>query len=189
MQISLIRHGKSRLTENEKITPLVFKKWVEKYDFNGVYEESSYPSATLEKVTSANIIVTSDLKRAVESARILNPASKIIPDPLFREVELPSRSFPLFNVKLKPSKWAIMFRLFWFSGYSKECESFAEAKLRASRASLRLIDYANEYNSVVLVGHGFFNRFIAKELQKKGWRGKGDSNKHWSCNTLSYTKL
>ncbi|WP_243450138.1 hypothetical protein [Neobacillus terrae] len=41
MEISLIRHGKSRLTGNEKITSLEFKKWVEKYDYNGVYEEST----------------------------------------------------------------------------------------------------------------------------------------------------
>jgi hypothetical protein len=57
MQISLIRHGKSRLTKNEKITTLEFKKWVEKYDFNGVYEESSYPSATLEKVYFGSVAI------------------------------------------------------------------------------------------------------------------------------------
>ncbi|NYE07591.1 broad specificity phosphatase PhoE [Bacillus niacini] len=186
MEISLIRHGKSQLTENDKITGLEFKKWVEKYDYLGVFEESTYPSETLEKVSTAKIIITSELKRAVESARLLNPVTKIISDPLFRETELPFNSSQLFNVKLKPSIWAIVLRILWFSGYSNECESLNQAKFRANKASQLLIDYANEYKSVVLVGHGFFNMLIAKELQKKGWKGtrKRDA-KHWNCMTFS----
>ncbi|KGM45695.1 histidine phosphatase family protein [Neobacillus niacini] len=186
MEISLIRHGKSLLTENDKITCLEFNKWVEKYDYNGVFEESAYPTATLEKVATANIVITSDLKRAVESARLLKPITKIISDPLFRETELPSNSSQLFNVKLKPSIWAIVLRILWFSGYSYQCESLNKAKFRANKASQQLIDYANEYKSVVLVGHGFFNMLIAKELQKKGWKGirKRDA-KHWDCMTFS----
>jgi broad specificity phosphatase PhoE len=186
MEISLIRHGKSQLTENDKITSLEFKKWVEKYDYLGVFEETAYPAETLEKVSTAKIIITSELKRAVESARLLNPVTKIISDPLFRETELPFNSSQLFNVKLKPSIWAIVLRILWFSGYSNECESLNQAKFRANKASQQLIDYANEYKSVVLVGHGFFNMFIAKELQKKGWKGtrKRDA-KHWNCMTFS----
>lgn len=38
MEISLIRHGKSQLTENEKITCIGLRRWVEKYDYNGVHE-------------------------------------------------------------------------------------------------------------------------------------------------------
>ncbi|WP_342541726.1 hypothetical protein MHH33_10755 [Paenisporosarcina sp. FSL H8-0542] len=53
MEISLIRHGRSLLTENNKMTCMEFKEWVGKYDFNGVFEESLYPSETLEKVTTA----------------------------------------------------------------------------------------------------------------------------------------
>lgn len=186
MEISLIRHGKSQLSENNKIAGLEFKKWVEKYDYLGVFEESTYPSTTLEKVAAANIVITSDLKRAVESARLLNPVIKIISDPLFREAELPSYSSKLFNVKLKPSIWAIVLRILWLSGYSYKCESLNQAKFRANKASQHLIDYANEYKSVVLVGHGFFNMLIAKELQKKGWKGtKKRDVKHWDCMTFS----
>ncbi|MEH7276050.1 histidine phosphatase family protein [Neobacillus vireti] len=186
MEISLIRHGKSQLTENDKLSGWEFKKWVEKYDYNGVIEESTYPSATLGKVAAANIIITSDLKRAVESARLLDPVTNIISDLLFRETELPSYTSQIFNLKLKPSTWAIVLRILWFSGYSTNCESLDQAKFRANKAAQQLIDYANEYKSVVLVGHGFFNMFIAKELQKKGWIGprKRDS-KHWNCMSFS----
>ncbi|XJZ26131.1 hypothetical protein ACF5W4_12075 [Bacillota bacterium Lsc_1132] len=60
MEISFIRHGKSQLTTNEKITCLEFKNGVEKYDASGVIEKSSYPSAALEKAAAANLVVTSD---------------------------------------------------------------------------------------------------------------------------------
>lgn len=72
MEISLIRHGKSKCTKNNRITCKEFKDWVERYDYNGVFEENSYPSDTLEKISTANIVITSDLKRAVESAKLLN---------------------------------------------------------------------------------------------------------------------
>lgn len=186
MEISLIRHGKSQLIENDKIIFAEFKKWVEKYDFNGVFEETIYPKVTIEKVATAKVVVTSDLKRSIISASLLKPKTKTISDPLFRETELPTLANPtiLFNVKLKPNNWAVILRLLWFSGYSIECESFSKAKLRAKKASQQLIEYANEHESVVLVGHGFFNMLIAKELQKMGWKGKRKAGaKHWNCTT------
>lgn len=75
MEISLIRHGKSQCTENNRITCKEFESWVREYDYNGVFEENSYPSETLNKITKANIIITSDLKRAVDSAKLLKHKS------------------------------------------------------------------------------------------------------------------
>ena len=186
MEISLIRHGKSQVTENGAISSVEFKQWVEKYDDSSVFEESTYPSATLEKMKTAKIVVTSDLKRSVESARLLNPKIRAIPNALFRETELPARPRKFSGVKLRPSNWAVILRLLWFCGYSNECESLSNAKVRAKKAAQELIDYANEYQSVALVGHGFFNMLIAKELQKKGWKGKRKTSaKHWNCNTYA----
>ena len=131
MEISLIRHGKSKLTENDKIIGLKFKRWVEKYNESGVFAESSYPSNTLEKVTSTNIVITSHLKRSVESANVLNAAAEVISDSLFRETELPSIPSLFDTVMLKPSSWATILRIGWFCGYSNKCESLKEAKCRA----------------------------------------------------------
>ncbi|HZG70657.1 MAG TPA: phosphoglycerate mutase family protein [Chondromyces sp.] len=186
MEISLVRHGKSQLTENDKITCLDFRKWIEKYDNNGVVEEPTYPSKTIEKIANAKIVVTSDLKRSVQSAKLLNSAVKIIPNSLFREAELPAGSMKLLDIKFRPSIWAIILRLLWICGSSHDCESLSDAKFRAKKASQQLINYAEEYHSVVLVGHGFFNMLIAKELQKNGWKGKRKSGaKHWDCTTYS----
>lgn len=185
MEITLIRHGRSQLVENDKMTGLDFMQWVEKYDNHGVFEESTYPSETIEKIAAAKIVVTSDLKRAIESAKLLNPAVTGISDPIFRETELPSVAMKL--LKIKPNIWAVLLRILWLCGYSHECESLTDAKLRALKAAQQLMDLAEEHGSVALVGHGFINSFIAKELQKKGWTGKRNTSaKHWNCTSYKF---
>ncbi len=187
MEISLIRHGKSMFTEINRIQCKDFKDWVEKYNYSGVFEENSYPTETLKTITTANFIIASDLKRSVESANLLNPNLEAISVPLFRETELPTPLTKFGGLKLNPSFWAVILRCLWFCGYSRGCESLSNAKYRAKKASELLVEYAQIHTSVVLVGHGFFNMLIAKELLNRGWKGKSKtSSKHWSCTTYSF---
>lgn len=162
------------------------KEWVRKYDEGGVFEEKSYPLDTLEKVSTANIVITSDLKRSIDSAKLLNPKLKRISSSLYREAELPAPSRKLWGLKLKPSLWAVILRCMWFTGYANGCESLSSAKQRANKAADELVEYAQRYSSVAFIGHGFINRLIAKELQKIGWKGKRkNDSKHWSCTTYT----
>lgn len=186
MEISLIRHGKSKCMNNKRIKCKEFNDWVAKYNCLGVFEASSYPSDTLKKIATANIVLTSDLKRSIESAKLLNPNSTAVSDSLFRETELPTPSTKLWGLKLKPGIWALILRCLWFCGYSRNCESLRKAKVRAKKAAELLVEYAQTHSSIVLVGHGFFNMLIAKELQKTGWKGiRKTSSKHWNCTTYS----
>jgi broad specificity phosphatase PhoE len=154
---------------------------------HGVVEEATYPTETVEKMETAKTVITSDLKRSMESARLLNPNRTAISDPLFREIGLP---FPFSNVlglKLPANLWAVVLRCLWFCGYSSQSESFSEAKTRAEKASKELVKYAEEHQHIVLVGHGFMNRIIAKELKKMGWKGKKTANsRHWNATTYSF---
>ncbi|MED3554320.1 histidine phosphatase family protein [Cytobacillus praedii] len=187
MEISLIRHGKSQQTENSRITSQEIQGWVKKYDTSGVFKVDHYPEGTSEKVAEANLLVTSHLKRSIESANLLHQQMKVFSDPLFREVELPV--FPWnWRVKIRPNSWAIILRCLWYCGYAKECESLAEARKRAKQAAIQLVNYAEEYHSVVLVGHGFFNRLVAEELKKMGWKGnRKSSTRHWEYTTYSFS--
>jgi len=187
IEISLIRHGKSVLNGNKKKNCEEFKKWVNNYNLSGVVEEKELPPSTLKKVAHAKVVITSDLKRSIESAKILRNNVHIMTDTLFREVELPIPSSKLGNIKLKPQVWSGILRCLWFCGYSNSCESYESAKERAKQAAGQLIEYAEEYHSVVVVGHGFFNLLLAKELIKRGWNGqKMKSSKHWSVTSYTY---
>jgi broad specificity phosphatase PhoE len=187
MEISLIRHGRSKFNYNKPITCKQFKDWVEQYDTHGVYEEKSYPAETLEKIRNAAFVFTSDLKRSIESAVILNLQQKAKINSLFREIELPTPSTDYPGIKLNPIFWAVLLRGLWLKGYSRNCESLEDAEARARRAAKVLLKFAHEHGRVVLVGHGFFNRLIAKELLKAGWQGKSTTSlKHWDCTTYSF---
>ncbi len=184
MEISLVRHGITQVTENSPVTCRDFGKWVEKVDDAGVVEASVYPTGTLEKIQTANIVVTSNLKRSIESAKLLGPGLNTIMNPLFREIEFPSPSRPFRGLKLKPYIWIGILSLLWLGGYSNGCESFRDARERAKRAARLLVEYAKKYDRVILFGHGFFNLLIAVELQKTGWKGKKiTSFRHWNCTT------
>lgn len=186
MEISLIRHGRSKWVQKDWITSSQFEDWVTRYDDHGVYEEETYPQETQKKLKKASMVYTSDLFRSKESAKLLIPTVDIVSDTLFRETELPTSGF-FSKVKLQPSGWAVLMRCLWIAGFSRKCESFADAKNRAKLAAEELIQSAEKSQSVVLVGHGFFNILIAKELLQMGWSGaKRPSTKHWQITT--YTK-
>ncbi|CAM3544483.1 histidine phosphatase family protein [Cytobacillus oceanisediminis] len=184
MEITLIRHGRSAHIEETRMTISDFNEWIEKYNSNGIFKNEVCAQEATEIVKFAPFLITSDLKRSIESARLLNPAAKIKEDPLFRETELPLPAGSLMEFKLKPNSWAVMLRILWFCGYSSDCESYQDAKLRAKNAALKLISCAKEHNSAILVGHGFFNLLIAKELQKMDWKGsRKTGSRHWNVTT------
>ena len=80
-----------------------------------------------------------------------------------------------------------MLRCLWVLGYSKNGESFSMAKERAKIATQRLIQLAKQFESVLLVGHGLTNYFIAKELLSHKWSGPSHPGKnYWSYGVYRY---
>ena len=159
------------------------------YDSHGVFEEKSYPVGTLRKMSEVNIVITSDLKRAIKSGKRLNVALPIISDSLFCETDLPIPLAKWRGLKLNPNIWAIVLRMLWLSDYSNSGESLKDAKIRAKKASKFLIECAFQHVNVVLVGHGFFNKLLGKELKKSWWNGKKKTNSsHWGSATYSFKR-
>lgn len=189
MEISFIRHGKSKHVDNKRITCKEFKWWVEKYDYSSVFEQKTYPLETIKKIASAQVVVTSNLKRSIESAKLLDSNMELISKPAFDEIKLPQPAINIQILRLKPNTWAVILRSLWFMGYSHGCESLSKEKSRAKIAADILIKYAQEHTSVVLVGHGFFNRLIAKELKRRNWKSdKKINSEHWNCTTYSFSE-
>lgn len=186
MEISFIRHGRSLQVEDHPISSIEYRRWVKKYDDFGVFAETSYPPETIEKILNANQILTSDLQRAIASATHVNRLKITVHSRLFREVGIPFPTSTLWGLKLKPGTWTMILRCLWFCGYSNECESFSQAKKRAKKAAATLHTSAQNNGSVVLVGHGFMNLLISKELQKIGWKGNKPSSKHWQCTSYYF---
>ena len=161
-----MRHGEVDLNNSKYLSQSEFYLWLKEYNSSSI----KYPFHTKEKIETIlkdpNIVICSNLSRSIESVTIFqkNPFEN---NSLFNEAEIPHLAWDF--IKLKPLIWLILSRLAWLLGYSKNCESISSMRKRAKIASQRLIELSEDNKTIVLVGHGIFNRFIKKELILKKW--------------------
>ena len=185
-KIILLRHGKPDVPEQRKMKSNGICKWIKSYNSSGI-DLSYQPSCEAAEIAKGcNVIVCSDLARSIESAKALGINKIDTIEPLFREMELPYGSVPF--IRFKPEIWAVLFRVLWLFGYSSNSESIKEAKTRAENAANKLRELAATNESVLFVGHGFSNRFIAKELLSSGWKGpKNPGRSYWEFGVYQHT--
>jgi broad specificity phosphatase PhoE len=170
MRVILMRHGKPSLPPEKSITSVEFKNWIESYNSAELCENIKPCSKSIEIAQSCNVVLCSNLKRSLNSASILGAKKIFSTEHRLREMEMPWGK--ITYLKIKPKYWAVIFRILWFFGYSKNSESFKEAKLRAVHAASLLGSFAKESGSVLFVGHGMLNRYISKCLVASGWQVK-----------------
>lgn len=178
MEIILLRHGKPIVPALDKINAISFIQWIEAYNVSGLSPTSKPLQTTLTRVSQCNATVCSQLPRSIQSAEALKIINITLTDAQFNEAGMPSANWRL--LKLSPTMWVIIFRLFWLLGYSKHSESYKEAKQRAATSAKILINLAKENKSVLFIGHGIYNKFLAKELRLLGWSGpRNPGSKYW----------
>lgn len=179
MKITLLRHGKPVTPTLEKMTATAFREWVVEYNAAGLNSSSIPASNVLSQAQECNTIVCSDLPRSIESTKALDAAKVVLSSSTFNEAGLPIANWD--RLKLSPKIWAVTFRVLWLLGYSGNSESFKQAKTRAIVAVKKLTELAHQHDSVLLVGHGVFNRMLANELRRSGWCGpKNPGSKYWN---------
>jgi broad specificity phosphatase PhoE len=168
MEIILARHGRPKLSQRRWIVPRQIADWVREYDEVGVFIDR-IPSPSSETAIRSGCIVSSPLRRCVQSAQALAPSREVSSDATLREAGLPHTRWRL--PWLPVSVWTLVFRIAWFCGYSANSESVRLARERARSAATKLIEVALEYQSVFVMGHGIMTALIAKELTQQGWVG------------------
>jgi len=182
--ITLIRHGKPAITPQGWISSSDLSQVISHYQSARIAGDSFPPEDVQVLVQSAKLVFTSDLPRAMHSAQILEPTILPISNPIFREVEF-WLECPI-NIRLPFHAWIFLDRLLLSLGYSPHSQSQANNKERVRKAARLLEQQSHETGSVVLVGHGITNLFIARELKKRGWCGPQTPKlKHWGCTTYS----
>ena len=176
-RILLVRHGRPVCEHASRIRGCDFARWVNAYE-SAALDVRSRPSAELlAQAATSPCLVTSTMRRAVESAAVLSPGRTPLTNPLFDEAGIPTAMRT--RLALAPAHWDAIARSAWFLGWSPGVESFKEASVRADRAADRLAHLAAEHESVMLVGHGMLNTLIAKALRRNGWTGRGSPRTYW----------
>ena len=176
MKITILRHGIPDLPEWNKVNTSAMPEWIEAYNAAGVKNEIGLSAQEIEHQLRHSFTVCSSLKRSIHSAKTIGIESPDLIDALFCEAELPVIKIPI--IKLTPHLWSMIFRVFWFVGFSPKAEPVDKFRQRVSLATEKLIQLAQDNESVLLVGHGMINRFLAKELIAKGWAGEDAPNGH-----------
>jgi broad specificity phosphatase PhoE len=183
MRITILRHGKPDFEWQRTVRGSDFRNLEHTYDSSGIV--GTPPEDSLDLVNQHKFVVCSDLPRSIQSAKALGAKSIHFSSEVFREMNLPY--FDSVRLKLPLNYWVILLRSLWFLGFSKNTESFALAKVRAKKVSEKLIELAGEHHSVLFVGHGFLNHYVAKELLVNHWVGpRSPGKKYWEYGTYEY---
>jgi broad specificity phosphatase PhoE len=130
------------------------------------------------------LFLSSDLKRAVQTAIAVTGSTETRQEKIFREVSLPIFRLP---GKAKCARWWRLSVALRYWGICGKQEKNRHSKLRVAEAAKQLAQSAITQD-VVLFGHGFMNYFIAKELVRTGWRGDVRSVTHWDVLMLTMSK-
>ncbi len=167
MRITLLRHGKPVFELKGNVRAKDLSEIARSYDLSGIADAPTKESVDVAQENC--FIVCSHLERSLESAKALGCTEIHLKDELFCETAIPH--FGSGTVTLPIGAWIVVLRILWLFGFSRNGESLANVKKRARRAAARLVELAVEHQRVLLVGHGFMNYFIAKELKRNGWSG------------------
>ena len=185
MEITLIRHGQPVLELTGQVRSREISKFVRNYNLSGITGEPPYESKQI--ALKCNVAVCSDLTRSIESAKALGFSRVHLSDPVFREVAIPH--FNKGSLTMSVNTWGVLLRGMSVFGFSKNGESLSMAKKRAKIAASALIDMAHSHKSAMLVGHGFINYFIAKELLSRNWSGPSKpGGSYWEYGVYTFAK-
>ena len=146
-QIILIRHAKVDIDNSQKIASTALKNWVEAYDMADICSESKPTQMSIDVVNSADVVITSSLRRTIDSAKVLG-ADIYESNTIFNEALIPDVHIPF--VKFKPKKWLVILRVLTLFGLVKKDASLKASKLQAKEASLRLLELVDKHESIVL---------------------------------------
>ncbi len=176
--IHLFRHGKPDCPPRRALSCTEYSGWVRAYDAAGV---ASDPPASLKawiQTVGVGEVFASTLPRSVQSAIALVGTAKVRSLALFNEAAISTASIPL---RMSSSTWTLLGRLMWLSGAASP-ERLLECRARA-RAATDILMASAVKTETLLVGHGWMNRMIAKELRQRGFDQSATTGSGYWCGT------
>ncbi len=178
-RIILVRHGKPALSRKVWLTWRGYRHWWQQYDAGGLAETQKMPPKVKRLADEADLLISSPLRRAIETAQLLRGKAPDLIDEDLVEAALPPPH--LGPLKFRPKSWGTFARIVWFVGWSDGLESHREARARANKMALKLADHASGGKTVLVTAHGWYNRMLKGSLKKQGWKCiSQNGDLHWS---------
>lgn len=168
-QITFIRHAKVDMDSSLPIYSSELTAWEERYNSAPIVTDTLPEDALIQRIKSADYVVSSTLRRTVDSLELLEMEINE-KNGLFNEAAIPSLNG--VRLKMKPVHWLMLFRLLSLLGAGRWAGTLRESRADAQKAAERLSQLSAEHDHIVLMGHGVMNWLIRKELSKNGWRAE-----------------
>ena len=182
MKIFLVRHAEPDIDLKGWTNILEHRKLLRKYYRAGIVLNEVKLNRITNIIGDSVTVYSSNLPRAVLTAKTVFPEKDIIQERMFKEVELPAVRIP---IKANYFIWKSISRIFWIISLSRK-ENFVRIKNRIFTAADKLIKEA-EQQDIVLFGHGIMNSLITLRLLSKGWKYKGSPiNNYWNVIILKH---
>ncbi|MDX2234341.1 MAG: histidine phosphatase family protein [Hyphomonadaceae bacterium] len=176
--VVIVRHGKPVGDRKARVTWREYIEWWKGYDASGLVDGETPPPALRALADEADLIFSSTLRRACETAAAIAGDRAVIHDPVFIEAPLPP---PPIMGRRKPRRWGVYARIYWWLGGSRGGETRREAEQRAEAAAATLAAHALRGQNVIVCAHGWFNRMMRPVLLSWGWKCVFDGgDKYWS---------
>lgn len=177
--IIIVRHGKPSLSRKVRLNWAEFRAWWKDYDAGGIVGDQKVPKKVQAYAQQADLVISSPLRRAVESAQLARGKAPDLTDDDLIEAALPS---PFMGpLKFGPKTWGTLARVLWYCGYSDGMESHTAARARAELMCDKLGQHASGGKLIFVAAHGWFNRMLKGSLMKRGWKCvKQNGDLHWS---------
>lgn len=185
-RIILVRHGPSSHPDRGFADHAGVRSWRDAYDAAGILVDVQPPRHVIDLASTATHVITSDLRRAMESAERLSPRCPIQVSPLLREAPLP---IPPWSMRLPLRVWGSLMYVHWSWRRLLGAHVPGADEARAAMAARWLTSLAGEGTSTLIVTHGVFRKLVSAELLMLGWgaAGRRGGYAHWSC--WSFTRV
>lgn len=163
----LVRHGPSSYADDGRwMHRSAVSQFEDAYDAAGILDDSAPPRDLVSAAQSAEVVLASDLPRALASAQRLAQGRDVVTSPLLREIRLEPP--PWIPIRLPIAAWDVVSHVQW--SYRLLVGTDHEFVRRAVHAADWLEQYTRRAESIIVVTHGGFRRLLAATLVARGWR-------------------
>ena len=181
--IHLVRHGRSALVHDGRwLRAPEVPAYENAYDAAGIRDDLAPVADVVALARLADVLLASDMRRAIESARHLDPAREPTIVPALRELRLEP---PVWIPAALPiALWDAMNHVQWTTRIVLRSDH--ETVRRARLAADALLEAAYGCDNVVAVTHGGIRRIITAELLRRGRAliSREGGYRNWSCWSL-----
>lgn len=185
-RIILVRHGRSASLPSGWMSRGDVERWRERYDQAGLAAGERAPDA-LRLTARTACVVSSDLRRAIESAALVAAGRPVITTPLLRESTIPIPA--LGAIRLPPMGWALAAGVAWSLHSRRATHPAVTAAAEQARAGAEWLHaVVSRHGDVVAITHAVAREGLVLALGDLGWfvtAQDGGRHANWSAWSLA----